>query len=395
MKIGIYLGEMDQTVGGGYTFFESIVSELCKIKSCKHRFVLFSYSNELLKHFSPCSEFVEHCLLQQAEYKPSLSEKILNRIRTPIISLPSPIAEKINERKIQLMWYITSHTGSLDIPYLYTVWDLQHRLQPFFPEVSSNGEWMARERKMSEVIRRAAFVLAGTQQGKSEISLFYNIPEERIKILPHPTPSFALAGLVPDVSIFSKASFEKNYLFYPAQFWAHKNHVTILKALQELNKKGNKLNVIFTGSNKGNLSYIESKIREFSLDKQVDILGFVTREQLVALYQNALALVYPTCFGPENLPPLEAFALGCPVIASSVPGSEEQIGDCALFFHPTDPTQLADKIQFLSSNDNVRNALIQKGLNRARQYTTVHYIKDIVALFDSFEPLREAWGDGF
>ena len=168
MKIGIYLGEVDQSGGGGYTFFESIISELCKLKSCKHYFVLFSYSEELLKHFSPHPDFIESCLLKKALYEPSFSEKILNRIRTSKVFLPSPIAEKTKEKNIQLMWYITSHVGPLDIPYFYTVWDLQHRLQPFFPEVSSNGEWMAREKKMSEVIRRAAFVLSGTKRGESE-----------------------------------------------------------------------------------------------------------------------------------------------------------------------------------------------------------------------------------
>ena len=393
MKVGIYLGETDNTTGGGYTFFESIISELCKLNKCSHRFILFSYSNELLKHFSPYPDFIETCLLKRAVYNPSLPDKVMNRVRTPKIVLPSPIEDKAREKNIQLMWYVTSHTGPLDIPYFYTVWDLQHRLQPFFPEVSSNGEWMAREKKISEVIRRAAFILSGTQRGKLEISLFYNIPEERIKLLPHPTPSFALSGLKPDAGIFNKTGFDKNYLFYPAQFWAHKNHITILKALREFAGKGKNLPVVFTGSDKGNLKYIESKIREYSLDKQVKILGFVSREELVALYQNALALVYPTYFGPENLPPLEAFALGCPVIASAVPGSDEQLGDCALFFNPADYHLLAEKIQSLASDDMLRKNLIQKGIQRAKQYTTLHYVNDIIALLDSFEPLRATWGE--
>ena len=86
------------------------------------------------------------------------------------------------------------------------------------------------------------------------------------------------------------------------------------------------------------------------MQKQIKILGFVKREELIALYENAMALVYATYFGPENLPPLEAFALGCPVIASSVPGSEEQIGDCALLFDPSDHSKLAEHILFISQS---------------------------------------------
>jgi len=391
MRVGIYLGETDQTVGGGYTFFESIITELCSLASCQHTFTLFSYSPELLKQFSPYPDFIKTCLLEQPKYNPSLSEKILNRVRTPDISLPSPIKDKSKEYKIQLMWNITSHTGPLDIPFLYTVWDLQHRLQPFFPEVSNDGEWEAREKIFSTVIRRAAFVLAGTQRGKSEIAHFYNIPEERIKILPHPTPGFVMSGLKADRKVFEKTEFEKDYIFYPAQFWAHKNHIVILKALKELNAKGKIINVVFTGADKGNLKYIESKIRDFGLQKQIKILGFVKREELIALYENAMALVYATYFGPENLPPLEAFALGCPVIASSVPGSEEQIGDCALLFDPSDHSKLAEHILSISQSESNRKKNIDKGKQRALKYTTKHYIKDIITLVDSFEPVRATW----
>src|SRR5256885_13294906 len=59
---------------------------------------------------------------------------------------------------------------------------------------------------------------------------------------------------------------------------------------------------------------------------QVEIRDFAARDEVLALYRTAAALVFPTFFGPDNLPPLEAFAAGCPVLASRVEGADEQLG---------------------------------------------------------------------
>ena len=62
-------------------------------------------------------------------------------------------------------------------------------------------------------------------------------------------------------------------------------------------------------------------------------VGLVSKEEVVALYKNAYALAYASYFDPDNLPPLEAMALNCPVICSGTNGMKEQLRDCALFFN--------------------------------------------------------------
>jgi glycosyltransferase involved in cell wall biosynthesis len=76
------------------------------------------------------------------------------------------------------------------------------------------------------------------------------------------------------------------------------------------------IEMVFTGSDKGNAGHVFGKINELGLHDQVHMLGFVPREDLRALYSKALS-------------PREAFTLGCPVIASRIPGAEEQLGDAA------------------------------------------------------------------
>src|SRR5262249_55724792 len=153
-----------------------------------------------------------------------------------------------------------------------------------------------------------------------------------------------------------------DFLLYPAQFWPHKNHVNLLKALDFLRKRnGLRLNLVLTGSDKGNQHYVRHKVREWELSDQVFDLGFVSREELNALYRGALALIFPSFFGPDNIPPLEAFALGCPVLASRIAGAEEQLRSAAMLFNPADPVDIADKVLAVRSDPALRKRLIEEG----------------------------------
>ena len=156
-------------------------------------------------------------------------------------------------------------------------------------------------------------------------------------MLPHPTPSFALDESAATSNDLAKYNLPPNYVFYPAQFWTHKNHAAIVEAVAHLKRTDNlRFPVVFTGSDQGNERAVRELVEKMQMQDQVFFLGHVSRETLKALYQNALALCYVSFFGPENMPPLEAFGLGCPVIAADVPGASEQLGDAAIRVNPSD-----------------------------------------------------------
>ena len=114
-------------------------------------------------------------------------------------------------------------------------------------------------------------------------------------------------------------------------------------------------------------------------------------EDLIALYRGAFALAYVTFFGPENLPTLEAFALGCPVVASDVAGAREQLGDAALLVDPKDPSSIATAIKALYDDANLRQTLIEKGRVRAESRQQKHFVRGVFDALDEFEPVRRCW----
>ena len=113
---------------------------------------------------------------------------------------------------------------------------------------------------------------------------------------------------------------------------------------------------------------------------------------MVGLYRNAFALTYLTFFGPENLPPLEAFALGCPVIASDVAGAQEQLGECALLVDPKSPEEIASAIKSLRDDPDLRKTLVDCGFSRASRFTGRDYVRGVFRILDEFEPIRRCWG---
>ncbi|MBL8199450.1 MAG: glycosyltransferase family 4 protein [Chromatiales bacterium] len=292
-----------------------------------------------------------------------------------------------------IAWFLTPMYLATDLPYFYTVWDLQHRRQPWFPEVSSRGRWNLREAMYREAVQRAALLIVPNATAQQEIQSFYGVLPERCLRLAQPTPSFALDGAEPAPASASVAShLGREFVVYPAQFWPHKNHVTLLQALRIIrDRSGREIHALFPGSDAGNLAHVRSRTTQLDLDQQVHFPGFVSRTDLVHLYRNALALAFPSHFGPENLPPLEAMALGCPVIAADVPGIREQLGDAALLADPVDPEAWALAIMKLVEEPQTRTQLLAAGHARALSLTPAGYVRCVLAEIERFSRIRDCW----
>ena len=296
--------------------------------------------------------------------------------------------------KIEILYYLAPQPIAADIPFILTVYDLQHRLYPEFPEVSVDGRWRSRERMYSALIPRASTLITITEESKREVTELYQVRPDRIKVLPM-VPIASESGVAPEdrqVDVLEKYGIPGGYLFYPAHFWPHKNHVGLLLAVQLLRDQyGTTIPVVLTGSDKGNERYIRRVVEELGLTGQVHFLGFVPDRDMPSLYREALALAMVSYFGPANIPPLEAFALGCPVINSDFRGAEEHIGDAGLLVDPKSPLSIATAIKSLHEDDALRQTLIDRGLSRSGTWTMRDYCDGVLSILDDMAPLRRCW----
>jgi glycosyltransferase involved in cell wall biosynthesis len=391
VRVGLYVHDYMPVSGGGYTFQREILKAISSIETARHRFVALAHRKDGLP------DSIESVSIEQLA-SPSSGPlgKLWSRMRNRQASFYQPasaldvIAKK---HHIDFIWFVTPAYEPTDVPYLATVWDLQHRLQPWFPEVGNRREWEGREAYITPYLKRATYIVTPNQVGQKEITLFYQIPEDRILCLPHPTPELVPITLEDERATLAKYSLEPGFLFYPAQYWTHKNHANVLFALKILKETyGLMLTVVFVGSDKGNLAYLKTLAVMLNVQSQLHFLTFVSDRELTAFYKSALALIYPSFFGPENLPPLEAFSVGCPVIAANVSGANEQLGDAALLFNPSRAEEIATAIKTLIEDPQQRETLIARGSKRAKQTTSLHYARRVLSVLDEFESTRRCWG---
>ena len=399
MKIGVFIGDAAPESGGGYTFVHDVLEQLRRLApGTSHRFTLVTTQKSTGRSGDldvlSLQPLVSNLRLRARRKLAREVDRLLGKPMTPFLRPDRQVEQTFSEAGFDVIWQMQPATWcTQDIPYITTVWDLQHRLQPFFPEVSSRGEFHYRDNIYAPLLQRAALVIAGTEVGSQEIQRFYGVAPERIRILPHPTPAFALeargdlarpTGAPPDP-----------YLFYPAQFWPHKNHANLLEALRLLRERdGLPFSLALSGSNKGNGTFVQETAARLGLADAVKMLGFVSRDDLIGLYRHAVALCYVTFFGPENLPTLEAFALGCPVIASAVAGAEEQLGDAALLVDPRKPDEIAAAVARLYADSDLRATLVKRGHSRARRFTGEDFVRGVLAWLDEFAAIRRCWPSG-
>lgn len=379
MRLAIALPGLQPTIGGGFTFVEEVA--------------------RALDHCTP-PPGIELVLLSdqpgsggalpRVTYQP---EGTLGRLRLHAARTSQRLSRSLGgmravERAARdagaaMVWFPTGGSEAIDLPFAATVWDIQHRTHPWFPEVSSDGLWRARDESSRELLGRAALVVCGTVAGAEQLERFYQVPRERVVIAPHPTPGWAINDGAEDTSVLPKSP----YFLYPAQFWPHKNHALLLRALALLRRAGSDAELVLVGGDLGVRARLETLACELGVFDAVHFPGFVSRPALRSLYRGAVALVYPAFSGPENLPPLEAFALGCPVANADFPGAREQLGDGAIYFDPMDPASIAAAMNTLERDAAVRQRLIEAGRLVAASRRGETFVSTVLAAIAGLAPM--------
>lgn len=411
MHVGILLETVSEYAGGAHTFESAVLAGVQEgAWHGQHRVTLCVPHGKTSAVKAFASANVEIAELPQTKHPAAVPRRFPARVAMRVakrIGLSSvsarngpakvTLTDVFRRREIDIAWMTYPHAPVVDIPYLATVWDLQHRLQPIFPEVTTSGwNWEQREQHYSRYLPRASSIITGTEAGKCEISNLYNVPHERVAVVPFPTPGFPRD--IPEsreacvAYLKGRYDLPESYLFYPAQFWPHKNHVGALHALAELRERqAVNCPLVCVGSDQGNLEFIKQEAIRLGVSDLVHFCGYIPRVDLACLYKTAEALLFPSFFGPDNLPPLEAFSLGCPVIAADVCGAREQLGDAAVFADPTDSHGMAMAILKVLHDRENRSEMIARGRERSARQSPQLYVQAVMSVIDGLEPYRRTW----
>lgn len=410
MKIGVYFTpRKDQ--GGVYSYTVEILEVLHQIP--ENQYIVFTTSPDIPDKYKKLSNFKvinvnsgsrnlivkgRNFILGSVSIAAGLVIKFLNNLK--LFNLLTPFYKFSNRSYIRLlqkvkpdlMIYPTSSYLSFltKIPALVTVHDLQHRLNPQFKEVSAGGMWEYREYGFINIARNAFRVFVDSEVGKKQMIKFYPASKGKIVVLPYLAPDYlnSRISITTAKRVIKKLNLPEKYIYYPAKFWPHKNHANLIKSLAVLNKEGLKVNLVLSGSKNADFSSfndVEKLTKDLDLKSQIQYLGYLSDLELSAVYKLATALVMPTFFGPTNIPVLEAWTMGIPVLYSDIEGCREQLGNAGLLINPKDHKDIANKIKKVYKSPALRKSLVAKGKIRVGKWTRLDFTNTIKATIKEFK----------
>lgn len=218
-------------------------------------------------------------------------------------------------------------------------------------------------------------IVTVSEFSKKELVHYCKVKQNKIRVISEGWEH--IQRMNAEFDVFQKYNINpKKYILAVSSVNPNKNFEGIVKAIESLGHIGADI-VIAGGTN--------PKIFRFSNDSLPDIvkyIGYVTDEELKALYEQAAGFTYPSFYEGFGLPPLEAMACGCPVIVSNAASLPEVCGDAALYVDPYSPEDIAEKIQLLISDNKLREELRRKGLERAKKFSWEKCAKEMIKVIE-------------
>ena len=257
-------------------------------------------------------------------------------------------------------------------PYAFALHDLQEK---YYPENFSWWRRAGRHQIYHALLRRAERVICESRYVKNDIVRFFAAEAGRIAVIPAP-PQLQFSSPQSEVqleAVRARLQLPRRFLFYPAQFWPHKNHLRLLEAFRSVVNEVPDLGLVLTGKKRDAYADVMHAVERLGLAKHVHHLGYIALDELQAVYQLASALVMPSLFESVSIPIYEAFQLGVPVIASGILAIPEQVGDAARLFDPTDVASIRDAVLEVIQNPELARQLAERGRARMSQMSLARY----------------------
>jgi glycosyltransferase involved in cell wall biosynthesis len=270
--------------------------------------------------------------------------------------------------------------------------DIQHE---YLPEFFSPQALEERRRIYTASARQAAHICAISEFTRRTLIERLNIPPGRITTthlaadpMFHPGSS-ARRGHHRVLERYGLRA--GDYLLFPANTWPHKNHVIALEALRVL-REAYDLDplLVCAGAPKEAHGELLAKVKDAGLESRVRFLGYCHPTYMPALYQGAAALVFPSLFEGFGLPPLEAMWCDCPIVCSNVTSLPEIVGDAALLVDPRSPEALADAMNRVLTDADLRCRLIERSRERVKRFSWTKFTREVVSVLHQVRPLRES-----
>jgi glycosyltransferase involved in cell wall biosynthesis len=372
------------SAGGTATFILSLVRALTNLDDGDEQYFFLVKNGE-----GPALEHLLQRPLQVIELTPSIpirsrpavaripfASGVLSRLRILVNHLEGiagySVAKSdgtVEREKIDVIHFTTQGGFLTDIPFIYHPHDLQHR---HLPQFFTATERSFREHWYSTLCDHASVVSVVSKWVKQDLINSFNTPESKIRVVHFAPDSTTCSVVDAEVAklVGQKFSLPQKFIFYPARTWPHKNHLRLLQALKILrDDHGLTIHLVCSGGPTRFYEVLKSESKAMGLSNQVIFVGFVSLEELSALYRLSSAVIIPTLFEAGSFPLWEAFLSERPAACSNVTSLPAQAGDAALIFDPMKVDEIADAVRRLWTDSELCATLVERGRANISRYS--------------------------
>jgi len=233
--------------------------------------------------------------------------------------------------------------------------------------------------------KKAQKIITCSNYTKNDLLKILNSPKEKIEVVYLGVSSkFKIIHEKNKIELVKKKyGIDNKYILYVGNLKPHKNVKRLVDAynlLPETIKR--EYNLVLAGGQSKRLTKGNKQLGLRDLQSTI-FVGHILDEDLPALYSSAELFAFPSLYEGFGLPPLEAMACGCPVVSSNTSSMPEVLGDAALFFNPYHVEEMSLAIGQMLKDENLRKMYRQKGLDRAKLFTSERMTNKILNVFKS------------
>jgi glycosyltransferase involved in cell wall biosynthesis len=226
--------------------------------------------------------------------------------------------------------------------------------------------------------RRSLRVITVSRFSQEELIRRARIPRDRLEVVP--LGGEHILRSIADERIFSRLPVKPgHYLLAVGSRSPHKNFAAVIAAVSRLDPP---VTLVVAGGANSRIFDSNSGVPENGFHPA----GYVSDEELRALYQHAIGFIYPSLYEGFGLPALEAMWCGCPCVVSNTASLPEICGNAALYCNPGDPDDIARQIRVLLTEPDTREELRRRGLERARDFSWERSTDALLKVIEKVQP---------
>ncbi len=372
MKISINCRVLTERKGGPYQYTLNIIRELSKLDTINKYFIVlnddYQFDFNLPANFEIVVNKTNSKVLFDYFYIPYFSHKY----KPDIFLFPkNTFSPLVSGKKIPVFHDIIYFEKELDLREFNYFDNLHHYIM-----IPISAKFSACNLTVSDFTA-------------SRMIKLLKINPETIKIIKEGVEDTFRE--IKDVTIIN--DFKKKYnislpcFFYSGSLSPRKNMIRVLQAFNKI--KNDIPHVIYyTGGYSWRDSDVYKYIEEHNLENRVIKLGYLSKEELIIMYNIADCYLYPSLYEGFGLPILEAQACGCPVITSNVASCPEVAGDGAICVDPYDVEQIASAMVNIYNDVSMKKQIIEKGFANVKKYSWEKCAKELLALFNELNTIN-------